>query len=98
MIDDRKLLEQVAKMTQENNDILRGMRRAQRWGRFVRLLWWVFILITSGAAYYYLRPILLGFLETYEQILSGTAGPSSPSIVLDRGLMEQLRSFITALR
>ena len=78
------------------------MRRAQRWGRFIKFLWWAVIVGTSAAAYIYLQPILLGLLETYQKILSGGAPVGSPSILLDKGLtkqiLDQIKSMIDTLR
>lgn len=91
-MDDQRLLQQIAKLTQENNEILRGMRRAQRWGRLFRLLWWIFIIGTSAATYYYLQPIMLSMLETYEKAL-GSANAAANS-----DLISQLKELISAMK
>lgn len=54
---------QVLAMTEDTNHIVRGMRRSQRWGRFLQVLWWILIIAISGAAYYYYLTPYVGKLE-----------------------------------
>jgi hypothetical protein len=56
--DERSLLERTYKLVEENNDILRSMRRANRLSMFFRFGYWAIIIITSIGAYYAIQPYL----------------------------------------
>ena len=71
-------MKQVLAMSEDTNHIVRGMRRSQRWGRFLQLLWWVVIIAVSGAAYYYyLAPYVGKLEELYSQVEGTTAQTQS---------------------
>jgi hypothetical protein len=70
----RKLVQKNLALAEENNHILRGMRRSARWGRFFTLAWWVIIIAVTGATYYiYVQPYVTeiekayGNTQTFEQ-------------------------------
>ena len=87
---EKSLLEETAKLTKENNKILRKMQRAARWARFFGLLKWVVIIGLTIGAYYYLEPYLQTILSMYSQI----GGDTEKLQGLDIGkLQELLKSF-----
>ena len=43
---------------EENNKILRGMRRAAWWGRIVHTLYWLVIIGLSFGAYFFIQPYI----------------------------------------
>jgi hypothetical protein len=51
-------VEQIYLMVKENNEILKGLRRAQRFGVVMRTLYWLVILASIGGAYYYTKPLI----------------------------------------
>ena len=56
--DERKLLERAVALSEENNDILRSMRRSMRLGNLMSLLYWVFIIGSAIGAYYLIQPYI----------------------------------------
>ena len=58
MPEERSLLERTYKMAEENNSILRKMRRANRWSVAFRVFYWVVIIGLGVGAYYALEPII----------------------------------------
>ena len=53
-------------MAEDNNGILRSIRRTNRLGTIMHILYWVIILVVSFGAYYFIQP--------YVTILTGLAG------------------------
>lgn len=53
---DRKLLLESLELSQENNKMLRAMRRSQKIASFMRLVYWVIIIGASIGAFYVLQP------------------------------------------
>ena len=72
---EKQLLEETAKLTKENNKMLRGMARAARWSRFFTFLKWIVIVALTFGAYYYLEPYLKTLLNIY-----GSLGTTVPDI------------------
>ena len=61
------MLEQTRKLAQENNDLLRSMRRSGRISMIMRLLYWVVIIISSVGAYYFIQPYIDSLTGLYSQ-------------------------------
>jgi hypothetical protein len=66
--EDRELLERVMRLTEQNNQILRKMRRSMLWGTIATVLYWLVILGVVAGAYYFIQPYL-GALNTLVQKL-----------------------------
>jgi hypothetical protein len=62
-------------LTEENNQMLRSIKRMTFWGGVLKYFWWVLILfIVPGLAYYlYLAPYVDEALNAYKQLQSGVS-------------------------
>ena len=56
--DERKTIERLAELVEDNNRILHRLQRSKRWGTFFHFFYWVIILLLSAGAYYYIQPYL----------------------------------------
>ena len=65
--EERSLLERTYKIAEENNAILRGIRRANRWGIAVKVFYWVIILGVTFGAFYFLQPYIESTLDLVDQ-------------------------------
>lgn len=66
---DRTQLEQILKLTKENNRMLHGMRRSAWLGGIFKLITWAsFILIPLWLYMQYLAPIMGSMMSTLEQL------------------------------
>ena len=65
---DRKLIERIVELTEENNKILRQMRRANRFSYFFTFIKWLIIIGSAVGAYYYLEPYLTPLMEFYQKL------------------------------
>lgn len=69
--EERSLLERTHKLVEENNEILRSIRRTNRFSVVLRLLYWVVILVLSFGAYYFIQPYITTMLGVYDQVQGG---------------------------
>ena len=66
MDTDSKKLDEVLELVRENNNMLRSMRRAQRFSSFFRLLYWAVILGSVFGVYYYFQPTIKKYMKTMQ--------------------------------
>lgn len=69
--EEKKLLERAVALGEENNKILRGIRRGNRWAIAYNIIYWIAIIALSFGAYVYLQPYLEQLMKMYADI-SGT--------------------------
>lgn len=67
--EEKKLLEDTFKLAQENNIMLRSMRRSMRMGHVMTFLYWAFIIGSAIGAYYFIQPYVESLMN-----VSGGAG------------------------
>lgn len=60
-LTNEQKLNEIYKMTEENNEILRTIRRQQYFANTLRVLYWLVILGFLGGAYYFVRPFVVAF-------------------------------------
>ncbi len=65
--EEKSLLERTYKMTEENNTILRKMRRASRISTIFRIVYWVVIIGLGLGTYYFLQPYLISAVDVLKQ-------------------------------
>ena len=65
--EERSLLQRTYVLAEENNAILRGIRRANRWGIAVKVFYWVIILGVTFGAFYFLQPYIESTLDLVDQ-------------------------------
>lgn len=63
--EDRELLQRSVELAEENNDILRSIRRSMRFARIMSIIYWVFIIGSAVGAYYLIQPYLEGVANLY---------------------------------
>ncbi len=66
--EERELLESIRKLTEENNEIIKSLRRIHRWGSFWSVFRWALIIGSALGAYYYLQPYVDKILELYSAL------------------------------
>lgn len=64
-LDSRKI-DELLEITHENNKILRGMRRTQRWSSFFTFAYWAIILGSIFGGYYYFQPTIQKYIKTFQ--------------------------------
>ena len=87
-MDNNELLQKTYELAEENNKILRGIRRSNRLSSLWHFFYWVVIIAISVIAYNYIQPYTTQMLKTYQglqsQLNSITSAaknlPSLPSV------------------
>ncbi len=69
MLDEEQTLEEIREMTEENNKMLRSLRRTARVGAFFKFFYWMVILGAGIGAFYYIQPYLEELQKVYSNIL-----------------------------
>jgi len=63
--EERDLLLKSIEIAEENNKMLRGIRRSARFSAFLRFLYWVIILGSAFGFYYYTKPFIKPIMDGY---------------------------------
>ncbi len=63
--EERQMLKKALELSQENNEMLRSMKRSMFIGRIFRIAYWVVIIGAGVGAYYYIEPYLDGAVSAY---------------------------------
>jgi hypothetical protein len=75
--EERELLTRSIKLSEENNRMLRGMRRGARFSSFMRLLYWAIIIGVAAWTYYYIQPYLDAIINGYTEMQKGIESVTS---------------------
>jgi hypothetical protein len=67
-LTNQEKLEEVYKLTLENNQILHGMRSRERVANAVRIIYWLIIIGSLVGTYYYVSPLLDMLLSKRGQV------------------------------
>ena len=71
--EDKELLKRAVALSEENHDMLRSMQRSMRLGRFMSILYWVFIIGSTVGAYYLIQPYLEQVMGIYGGAKTGVS-------------------------
>ena len=64
--ESKKLLEDTFRLAEENNNLLRSMKRSMQMARVMSILYWVFIIGSAVGAYYLIQPYVDQMMSVYE--------------------------------
>lgn len=80
------MLENTHKLAEENNEILRSIRRSNRFSTAMKIAYWVLIIGLSVGAYYLIQP--------YMTFLSGLSGGQSLNLNNAQNAADQLKDLL----
>jgi hypothetical protein len=66
--EERDILERILKLTEQNNRMLRNMRREVVLGRVFHIVYWIIIISIAVASYYYIKPYLGTITDAIDNI------------------------------
>lgn len=72
--DEKRMLIKALTLAEENNRMLKKMRRAQTWGTIVRLIYWGIIFGGAALAWYYLKPVYEEVWSAYTNVADSIGG------------------------
>lgn len=62
------MLRRALELSEENNEMLKGIRRGMRIGMIFKTLYWVFVISIAVGAYYLIQPYVDGVNEMYSNL------------------------------
>jgi hypothetical protein len=68
--EEKELLQKTYELSEENNKILRGLKRVNRWSYTLKTFYWLFILAIAFSAYFYVQPYVEILDNTYKSIVN----------------------------
>ncbi len=78
--EEKSLLERTYKLAEQNNAILKGIRRTNRIGIAIKIFYWLVIIGATLGAFYFIQPYIestMGLLDQAQnsiQSINGTVG------------------------
>ncbi len=63
----KSILANTLTLTEENNQMLKAMRRAQKLATFMRVVYWLIVIGIAIGAFYFLQP----FIDQTESMIKG---------------------------
>ncbi len=84
--EERSLLERTHQLAEENNEILRSMKRRARLGTAIRVFYWAVIIGISFGAFYFIQP----YLDFVRGVVGGENATSTQSNY-NRDLLDLLK-------
>lgn len=73
----KEKIEESLRLAEENNKMIRKMRRTLEWSRIMRIIYWLFIIAMALGAYYYIQPYVEQIKGAYSDAKDGMEGFSS---------------------
>jgi Ni,Fe-hydrogenase I cytochrome b subunit len=64
--EERELLTKSIEISEENNRMLKSIRRSARFSSFLRTIYWLIILGTAFGTYYFLKPFIDPIVKGYK--------------------------------
>lgn len=66
--EEKEMLKKTLELAQENNKMLRFVRRSMFWGRIIRTIYWVIIIGGAIGVYYYIAPYIDSAVGAYGNV------------------------------
>ncbi len=79
--EEKSLLERTYKMAEDNNRLLRKIRRSGIYSSVIKTIYWIVIIGVTLGAYYYLQPYLnsmMNIIHQAQDTMSKLNGVSNP--------------------
>ena len=72
--EEKELLHRVAKQVEENNDILKGMRSGERWGKFMKFIYWAVIIGIGLYTWTIMQPVIDSLTQAVNEVTRAKDG------------------------
>lgn len=88
--EERSLLERTYKLSEENNSILRSIRRANRWSVAFKVAYWLVIIGLSVGALYFIKP----YVEFMKSAFGATGNSTTTSESSSQNFLQNFQDLI----
>ena len=72
--EEKSLLERAVKLGEENNSILKSMRRAARISTILHVFYWLVIIALSVGSYFAIQYFVEPFIKMMPSVMNATSG------------------------
>ena len=66
--EEKELLNKCVSLTEDNNKMLRSIRRSQHFDSIMRIIYWVIIIGSALFGYYLLQPYMDQVVKMYQSV------------------------------
>lgn len=66
--EEKEMLKKTLELAQENNIMLHSIRRGMRWGRIMKIVYWIIIIGAAVGVYYYITPYIDSAVSAYGNV------------------------------
>ncbi len=66
--EEKEMLKKTLELAQENNKMLHSIRRSMRWGRVMKIIYWIIIIGAAVGVYYYITPFIDNAVNAYGNV------------------------------
>ena len=66
--EEKEMLKKTLELSQENNHLLRSIKRSMAWGRIIKIIYWVILIGAAIGAYYYIEPYIDTAVDAYGNV------------------------------
>ena len=71
--EDKELLKENLGLSKENNELLKKIRKFQKWGQTTKAIYWLIIIAFGFGAWYFVQPYLETMLGYYGAVSGATS-------------------------
>ena len=102
--ETQRKLDRVLLLTEENNTMLREVRRSQKTAQMMKAIYWVIIIMVTVGSLYFVQPYLgtltnlYGGLSNNQNAASGDTGAQKPASNIQIPDVKQLQGLIDQLK
>ena len=75
--EEKEMLVRSLALAEENNKILRSLKRSMVWARMVHIVYWVLIIGSAVGAYYFVQPYIDQVIGVYSGTKNSLNGVNS---------------------
>ncbi len=83
---EKDMLKRALELSEQNNEMLRGMRRSMRIGMIFKVVYWLIVIGLAVGAYYFIQPFFDQVIDSYYEIQT--------SLHEADGLFDKAKTFI----
>ncbi len=85
--EDKKIIRENLEIAEDNQKMLKKIRRSMLLGNFTRVIYWVIIIGASLGAYYYIQPYIDSARDSFNQFQKGVNTVSTGADVVSDGVV-----------
>lgn len=93
--ETKELLKANFILNKENNELLKKIRKSQKWSQTSKAIYWFIIIAFGFGAWYFVQPYLESVLSVYSSVSGGVSGINNLTNLSDvnnvQNLLDQIR-------